>query len=166
MSTTSRWIVDPAHSSAEFRVPNFWGLMNVRGQFGSIDGWLEVDDDGSRRLELIIDAASVNTGNSKRDEHLRGADFFDTERHPDVRFVSSRVSENGDGDLHVQGELIAAGDRVVLDLRPTVRTGDDRIEIDASATVDQRELGMTWSPLGVTRTPTMLTVHAHLRPER
>lgn len=166
MSTTTRWIVDPAHSSAEFRVPNFWGLVKVRGQFDSIDGWLEVDDNGSRRLELIIDAASVNTGNSKRDEHLRGADFFDTERHPDVRFVSSRVSEAEDGDLRVQGELIAAGGRVVLELQPTVRQGGDQIEIDASTMVDQRQLGITWSPLGIARTPTVLTVHAQLRQER
>ena len=121
MSTTTRWIIDPAHSSAEFRVPSFWGLVKVKGQFDSIDGWLEIGDDGSRRLELVIDAASVNTGNSKRDEHLRGADFFDTERHPDVRFVSSHVSDAGDSDLRVQGELLAAGGRVVLELRPTAR---------------------------------------------
>ena len=45
-----------------------------------------------------------------------------------------------------------------------MRQADDRFEIDASTTVDQRELGMTWSPLGIVRTPTVLTVYAHLRP--
>ena len=166
MSTTTRWIIDPTHSSAEFRVPHFWGLVKVKGHFGRIDGWLEVDDNGSRRLELVIDAASVNTGNRQRDEHLRSADFFDTEQHPNVHFVSSQVSEADDGDLHVQGELLAAGDRVTLELRPTMRQVDDQIEIDASTTVDQRQLGMTWSPLGIARTPTVLNVHAHLRPQR
>ena len=165
MSTTTRWVVDPAHSSAEFRVPHFWGLVKVKGQFDRIDGWLEVDDNGSRRLELTIDAASVNTGNRQRDEHLRGTDFFDTDRHPDLRFVSSQVSEADGGDLRVQGELLAAGDRVALELQPTVRQSDDQIEIDASTTVDQRQLGMTWSPLGIARTPTVLTVHAQLRPQ-
>jgi len=166
VSTTTRWVIDPTHSSAEFRVPNFWGLVKVKGHFDRIDGWLEVNDKGSRRLELIIDAASVNTGNRQRDEHLRGTDFLDTERHPDVRFVSSQVSEADDGDLHVQGELLAAGDRVALELQPTVRQIDDQIEIDASTTVDQRRLGMTWSPLGIARTPTVLTVHAQLHPQR
>ena len=66
-----------------------------------------MDDNGSRRLELLIDAASVNTGNRKRDEHLRSADFFETERHPDVHFASSQVSDDGDGQLHVRGELLA-----------------------------------------------------------
>ena len=166
MSTTTRWVIDPAHSSAEFRVPSFWGLVKVKGHFDRIDGWLEVDNNGPRRLELVIDAASVNTGNPKRDEHLRSADFFDTERHPDVRFVSSQVSEADDGDLGVKGELLAAGDRAVLELRPTLRQVDDQIEIYVNTTLDQRQLGMTWSPLGIARTPTVLTVHAHLRPQR
>jgi len=165
VSTTTRWIIDPAHSRAEFRVPHFWGLVKVKGHFDRIDGWLEMDDNGSRRLELIIDAASVNTGNHKRDEHLRSADFFDTERHPDVHFVSSQVSDDDHGHLHV-GELLAAGDRVALELRPTMRQVDDQIEVDTSTTVDQRQLGMTWSPLGMAKAPTVLTVHAHLRPQR
>ncbi len=165
MTTRTRWVIDPAQSSAEFRVPNFWGLVKVKGQFDSIDGWLEIDDNGSRRLALTIDAASVNTGNSQRDQHLRSADFFNTDRHPDVQFVSSQVSDADDGQLHVQGELLAAGGRVVLELRPRVRQADDQIEIDASTTIDQRQLGMTWSPLGMARTPTVLTVHAHLRPQ-
>lgn len=93
MSTTTRWVVDPAQSSAEFRVPNFWGLVKVKGRFDRIDGWLEVDDSGPRRLELVIAAATVNTGNRSRDEHLRSGGFFDTERHPDVPFVSSQVSD-------------------------------------------------------------------------
>jgi polyisoprenoid-binding protein YceI len=108
----------------------------------------------------------VNTGNHKRDEHLRSADFFDTERHPDVQFVSSQVSDPEDGHLHVQGELLAAGDRVALELRPAMRQVDDQIEVDASTTIDQRQLGMTWRPLGMARTPTVITVHAHLSPQR
>ena len=160
---TTRWVIDPAHSSAEFRVPHFWGLVKVKGHFDVIDGSLEIDDNGSRCLELIIDAASVTTGNRQRDQHLRGADFFDTERHPEVRFISSRVSDAEDGHLHVQGELLAAGDRVALELRPAMRQVDRHIEVEVSATIDQRQLGMTWSPLGMTRTPTVVTVHAHLR---
>jgi len=166
MSNTTRWVVDPAHSSAEFRVPHFWGLVKVKGKFERIGGWLEMDYNGVRRLELLIDAASVNTGNRQRDEHLRGADFFDTDRHPNVHFVSSQVSTADGDDLRVRGELLAAGERVALELRPTMRQIDDRIEVDASTTVDQRQLGMTWSPLGIARTPTVLTVHAQLRPGR
>jgi polyisoprenoid-binding protein YceI len=163
---TARWRLDPVRSRAEFRVPNLWGLGNVKGTFDRLHGWLEIGDDGRRRLELTIEADSLNTGNDKRDDHLKSADFFDTQRHPDVRFVSTAVSDPVHGRFQVEGELLAAGNRVRLTLEPTMSQTSEELEIDASATVDQRELGMTASPLGMIRTPTTLTVHAHLRPER
>ena len=91
--------------------------------------------------------------------------LFDTDRHPAIRFSSTRVSDAGDGHLSVIGELYAGGGQVTLTLQPTIRQVGDRLHVDASATVDQRELGMTWSPLGMTRTPTTLTVHAQLHPD-
>ena len=160
--------LDPSGSSAEFRVPNLWGLASVKGRFQRLDGWLEVDRDQQWRMELTLDAASVDTGNRRRDRHLGSADFFDVEHHPEVRFRSSRVNDHGGGRLHVEGELEAAGERVRLQVEVEVTVGhaEDRVELDAAATVDQRQLGMTWSPLGVIRTPTALSVHARLRRER
>ena len=98
-----------------------------------------------RRLELTLDAASLNTGNGKRDEHLRSADFIDAQQHPEVRFQSTSVNDSGDGRLDVDGELLAAGNRVALELRPTLQETDDQLWIGASTTLDQRKLGMTWS---------------------
>jgi polyisoprenoid-binding protein YceI len=160
-----RWRIDPDRSTAEFRVPNFWGLMKVKGRFDRLSGWLEIGNQGERRMELTIDATSVNTGNPKRDEHLRSGDFFDTEHHPTVRFVSTSVSDPVSGRIQVHGELLAAGHRVMLDLEPTLRQHADELEVDASTTLNQRDLGMTYSPLGMTRTPATLTVHAQLTPE-
>ena len=167
--TTSRhvrWRLDPVRSRAEFRVPNYWGLSKVKGTFDRLHGWLEVRGDGSRRLELTIEADSLHTGNDKRDDHLKSPDFFDARRHPDVRFVSTAVSETVNGRFQVEGELLAAGSRVVLSLEPTVHQSSEELEIDVSTTLDQRVLGMTTSPFKMIRTPTTLTVHAHLRPER
>jgi len=161
----TRWRLDPDASTAEFRVPTFWGLVRVSGHFGRLDGWLEVESHGWRRLELTIDATSVDTGNDKRDQHLRSADFFDTEHYPRVRFVSSAIVDEGDGRLHVAGELRAAGRRVAMELEPVVHGTSDQLRVDVSTTVDQRELGMIWSPLGMTRNPATLTVHAELRPD-
>jgi len=159
----TRWRLDPSGSSAEFRVPHFWGLVTVRGRFGHFDGWLEVGENSRWRTELIIDAASLDTGNRKRDEHLRSGDFFDADHHPEVRFRSTSTREQGHGRVLVKGELEAAGERVPLELQASVaETHDAHLELDATATVDQRQLGMTWSPLGMTRTPAALTVHARL----
>jgi polyisoprenoid-binding protein YceI len=159
----TRWRLDPSRSSAEFRVPHFWGLITVKGRFRHFDGWLEVGENGTWRTELSIDAASLDTGNRKRDEHLRSGDFFDADNHPEVRFRSTSTREQGDGRVLVKGELEAAGQRVPLELQASVaETHDSSLELDATATVDQRRLGMTWSPLGMARTPTALTVHARL----
>ncbi len=165
-SAAPRWRLDPAGSQAEFRVPHFWGLITVKGHFDRLDGWLEVDHSGRRRIELNIDATSVHTGNPMRDRHLRADDFFDAERNPEVRFHSTSVSDVGDGALGVKGELAAAGHSVALDLQPSIEQTGDQLQIDESILLDQRQLGMTWSPLGMTRTPVTLHVHALLRRER
>ena len=118
-----------------------------------------------RQITLTIDAASLHTGSSKRDKHLRSAAFFDTQNHPEVRFRSTSVSDAGEDRLRVEGVLEAAGERVALRLEPTIHQTDDQLDIEATTTVDQRLLGMTWSPLGMTRTPATLIVHARLRRE-
>jgi polyisoprenoid-binding protein YceI len=162
--TATRWQIDPAASTAAFRVPNFWGLAAVKGHFDRLDGWLDVDCAGQCRLELSLDAASLNTHNPVRDRHLRSAGFFDARHHPNVCFRSTTVHDLGDGQHHVEGDLAAAGASVPLELQITLTHTDDRLAIDACTTLDQRRLGMTWSPLGMTRTPATLTVHAQLRP--
>ena len=101
----TRWRLDPAASTAEFRVPHFWGLVTVKGHFERLDGYLELDDRRQRQMTLTIDAASLHTGNSKRDKHLRSGDFFDTANYPEVRFRSTSVSDAADDRLRVEGEL-------------------------------------------------------------
>jgi polyisoprenoid-binding protein YceI len=165
-TVATRWRLDPADSIAEFRVPHFWGLLTVKGRFDRFDGRLEADHAGPRRIELTIEAASVSTRNRRRDRHLRSADFFDVDRHPKVGFRSTAIRAAGDGSVRVHGELTAAGNRVALEVEPTVEQTDDHLHIDARTTIDQRQLGITWSPLGMTRAPVMVHVHAVLRPER
>jgi polyisoprenoid-binding protein YceI len=161
----TRWRLDPAASSAEFRVPHYWGLVTVRGHFERFDGWLAIDENDQRRITLTIEAASLHTGSGQRDKHLRSADFFDTENHPEVRFRSTSVTDAGQDRLQVEGELEVAGERVLLRLDPTIHQTHHQLDIKVATTVDQRLLGMTWSPLGMTRSPVTLTVSARLRQE-
>src|SRR6188472_3283395 len=102
---TSRWRIDPERSSVEFRARTFWGLMTVKGRFGRYDGWLDLRDGAA--IELTIDADSLDTGNERRDKHLRSSDFFDVENHPQVRFVSDSAEVDGER-LNVSGRLYAA----------------------------------------------------------
>jgi polyisoprenoid-binding protein YceI len=112
-------------------------------------------------VELTIQARSLDTKLAKRDEHLRSKDFFDAERHPQVRFISDRTALDGD-TLQVHGQLEAAGRTIPLELDATVREIDGELEIEAVTDADHRELGMTWSPLGILRAPSKLVVRGRL----
>ena len=107
-TTVERWTADPSRTTVEFEVEHLWGLHTVRGRFRSFGGAYVVGPGGSE-IELTIDAASVDTGCAARDKHLRSADFFGAEQHPQVRFTSTRVTGLGSGRVRVSGELEAAG---------------------------------------------------------
>jgi polyisoprenoid-binding protein YceI len=153
------WRLDPARSSVEFHVRHFYGLMTVKGEFADYDGTLELG--ATPAVELTLQAAGLDTKMSKRDEHLRSEDFFDVERHPLVRFVSDSATVEGE-TLRVRGELHAAGWQIPLELDATVREIDGELEIEAVTEADHRELGMTWSPLGILRAPSKLIVRGRL----
>ena len=104
----TRWRIDPARSSIEFRVPHFYGLQTIKGRFERYDGLLQLSRDPA--IELTIEAASLDTNNPQRDKHLRSADFFDVENHPLVRFVSEAIALDG-ARLSVRGRLHAAAKR-------------------------------------------------------
>jgi polyisoprenoid-binding protein YceI len=154
------WRLDPGLSAAEFRARTFWGLTTVRGRFARLDGTI----DPSGRMFLEIEASGLDTGNRQRDRHLRSATFFDCERHPLITFTSPGADFGDEQAVRVPGELQVAGRTIRLDLEPTVERRGSRLVIDATATVDQRELGMTYRRLGI-RVGAVLTVHAELEPE-
>jgi polyisoprenoid-binding protein YceI len=156
---TTRWIVRVADASVGFVVKTFWGLATVRGRFDRFDGSFELGADGPH-IELTIDADSIDTGNKTRDEHLRSTAFFGIDEHPHVRFVSTHVGDSGDGLLHVEGRLEAAGKVVPLEFDATVEPVVDGLELEATTTVDQRRLGMSTGFLGMIREPATLHVEA------
>ena len=153
------WRLDPQRSSVEFRTGHFWGLVTVKGHFDDYHGRLDLSADPA--VELTIDAASLQTGNGKRDRHLRSADFFDAENHPRVQFQSDWVDLEGD-TLKVRGRLSARDRSIPLELDAHVRSVDGELEVEATATATHRELGMTFSPLGMIPPHSRLLVKAHL----
>lgn len=156
---TTRWRIDPNASRVEFRTSTFWGLMTVRGRFERYDGTLDLRTEPA--IDLTIDAASLNTGNSKRDRHLRSEDFFDVENHPWVCFVSDSVRLDGER-LSVTGRLHAAGTTTPLEVEARLRPIDGGLEVDAIAEVDHLELGMSRGALGMIRNPSELIVSGRL----
>ena len=158
---TGIWRLDPARSSVEFHVRHFYGLMTVKGRFDRFEGSLDLSRDPA--ISLVVDADSLDTKNKQRDKHLRSEDFFDVGNHPEVRFEAEPASVSLDGPKpHVRGTLEAAGKLVPVDVEATITPAGEEFEIEATASVDHRELGMTWSPLGILRAPSKLVVHGRL----
>jgi polyisoprenoid-binding protein YceI len=156
-------VVDPARSTVEFSVKHIWGLSTVSGRFTRFDGTYTVGADGGT-IELDIDAASLDTGNARRDRHLRDIAFFYVEQHPRVRFTSEDVRELGDGRLWVDGELEAAGRTLSVSFEVSRRELGDELELDVTTAVDQRLLGMTYTALGTLLAPASLHVQVRLTP--
>jgi polyisoprenoid-binding protein YceI len=155
------WQLDLRRSSIEFRVGLLWGLVTVKGRFESYGGQLNLS--ANPAIVLSIDVASVQTGNRRRDRHLRSADFFDVENHPQIRFCSDAVDLHGDS-LKVSGQLSARGRSIPLELNASVRWLDGELELEAATTAPHRELGITWSPVGIVAPRSKLLIKAYLIP--
>ena len=113
-----RWVLDAEQSSVTFAVKHFWGLITVRGRFHSVSGHGDVSPSGA----VSIDAASLDTGNRRRDDHLRLADFFDADAHPSVVMVTTRV-EPGSGaeSWSVAADVTAAAHTEPVELDADLR---------------------------------------------
>jgi polyisoprenoid-binding protein YceI len=153
------WRIDPVRSRVEFRTPTLWGLATVKGHFEHYEGTLDLQGDPA--IELTIEAASVDTKLALRDRHLRSADFFDAENHPQVRFVSDEATLTGDR-LRVRGRLHAAGNSIPLEIDARLRRVGEELELEATTTADHRKLGMSHGTLGMIPTPSELTVRGRL----
>ncbi len=109
-SRATTWTIDPAHSTIGFSVRHMM-ISNVRGTFDKFTSsvTLNLEDPDKSVVEATIDAASVNTGNAKRDEHLRGADFLDVAKFPQITFKASKLDRLDEGRWKVTGDLTLHG---------------------------------------------------------
>ncbi|MGH2451448.1 MAG: YceI family protein [Candidatus Limnocylindria bacterium] len=142
------WRADPIHSSVGFEVSYLAGTF--RGQFREIDAELAVADDGRARLRGVAHVVSVDVKDDSLAAHLQSPDFFDAERHPELRFAADDVSLDGE-ILQAEGEITIKGVT-----KPVVVTGaaaapltdpygNERIGLALRGTVDRTEFGVSWN---------------------
>jgi polyisoprenoid-binding protein YceI len=154
---TGSWAFDPLHSAVLFSIRHL-GLAKVRGRFDRFDATLDIGPTlAETRVEAMIDMDSIDTNNDDRDAHLRGTDFFSTEIHPVMRFVSTQISIAG-GDLQLSGLLTLNGITrpITLDVEfngPEDFPGQNKRYVGFSATgsLKRSEFGIDFGmmPLGV-----------------
>lgn len=146
--------VDPSHTQVMFKVRHM-GISTVTGRFTRFAATLAYDpeDLAASWVTATIDAASIDTDNDRRDNHLRSADFFAADSYPNLTFRSTRVEPAGDGRLRVAGDLSIRGvaKPVVLEVTlegATVAQGGRPITgWTAEATIDRMDYGLRWNRL-------------------
>jgi polyisoprenoid-binding protein YceI len=149
-TVAGHWVLDPARSRVAFHVKHFWGLITVHGNFDQLSGEADISTDGTITGHLVMDATSVNTKNSKRDQHLRSADFFNAEMHPRMTLTITGAEPDGPGTLACHGTLEAAAHTEPIDFTATVElAGPEAVTLRSELEVDRTLWDMTWSPIGM-----------------
>ena len=145
------WNLDPAHSAVTFSAKHMM-ITTVRGSMAIRDFDLDFDpkDLTASSVRVQLDAASIDTGQEARDQHLRSVDFLQTESHPTIDFVSTRIEPAG-GDYRIHGDLTIRGVTrpIVLDAEfggivPNMQ-GGTRAAFSASTTIDRDDFGLNWN---------------------
>ncbi|MDX1657650.1 MAG: YceI family protein [Nitriliruptorales bacterium] len=148
---TGTYTIDPAHSRLGF-VARHAMVTKVRGGFNEFEGSFEIAEDvEDSSAEVTIQAASVDTRNADRDEHLRSNDFFAMDEYPEIRFVSTDIEQIEDTDYRVTGNLTLRGvtKPVSIDLEYTGAAtdpwGNTRVGFEGSTKVNRKDWGLNWN---------------------
>ncbi|WP_405100591.1 YceI family protein [Oceanobacillus sp. FSL H7-0719] len=152
MSKT-KWNLDAVHSEVGFSVKHMM-ISKAKGTFDKFDAVVEADveDLTSATVEVTIDAASINTRNEDRDNHLRSGDFFDTENHPTITFVATDIKSTGGNEYDVTGDLTIRGTTkpVTLDVTFEGQSKDPMggatvAGFSGLTKISREEFGLTWN---------------------
>jgi len=145
------YTIDAAHTLVEF-VGRHLMISKVRGRFPEVSGTITVDDEPQRsHVEVEIQVATLATGDTQRDAHLRSADFFDAEQYPTITFRSTRVDAGDSGTWMVTGDLTVRDVtrpvtlEVDFDGANASPMGDERVAFSAAADIDREDWGLTWN---------------------
>lgn len=144
------WTIDPVHSDVSFSVRHL-GVSKVRGLFTEFSGAVVIAEDGTPSVTADINVASVNTRNETRDNHVRSADFFDTEQFPTATYRSTSVRADGD-DYIVDGELTLHGVTKPVALNLTLDGVGDNTQggtvagFEATTVVNRSDFGIAGAP--------------------
>lgn len=153
MIKQTKWLIDQAHSEITFKIRHLM-IAHVRGAFKKFDAsiYTTEKDFSTAEIDLWIDAASIDTGDTNRDEHLKGADFFDVGRHKQITFTSSTMGKaDADGKEELWGELTIKG--ITKKIPLTVEFGgiindpwgNERAGFTITGKINRNDWELTWN---------------------
>ncbi len=153
MSNQIKWSIDQSHSDISFKIRHLM-ISNVKGGFKTFDASIYTtgQDFTTAEIDLWIDPNSVNTGDEKRDEHLKSAEFFDTENHKQITFTSSTIgAANANGEHEIWGELTMMGmtKNIKLDVEfggiSKDPWGNEKAGFTVTGKINRSDWGLVWN---------------------
>ncbi len=148
--SAGQYQLDPMHSRVGFEVPHLV-ISTVQGQFKVFEGKIYIDDKFSRsKVSTSVDVGSVDTGVSKRDDHLKSPDFFDAQKYPKMSFESTSISGTSDA-FKIEGDLTIRGvkKKVVFDAvylgQVTDGYGNRKIAFKGKTKINRKDFGLVWN---------------------
>ena len=152
---TKKWAIDPAHSEVRFKIKHLM-ISNVTGSLNTFEGTAETegDDFTNAKVSFSADVNSIDTGNEQRDGHLKAGDFFETETHPKISFVSTKEEAGDDaGTFNLYGDLTIKG--ITKNIKLAVEAGgivndaygQTKAGFTVTGKINRKDFGLTWSAL-------------------
>ena len=150
---TKNWIVDPFHSEVQFKVKHLM-ITTVTGSFSSFQATVQTEDEDfiKGKVEFTIDVSSISTGNTDRDNHLKSPEFFDVEKYPRIKFVSTNFETvDNDGSYELYGDLTLRDvtKQVKLDTEfgGVIKDayGNTKAGFSINGKINRKEFGLTWN---------------------
>ena len=143
------WVVDTGHSAVMFKIKHA-NAANFYAGFEVVEGSVTLDpaSPGTGKVKLVIPIESIHTRDAKRDEHLKGPDFFNGKENPEITFVSTKIAKADDGVYDVTGDLEMAGEKRPVTMK-VQKVGEGnfrgpRIGYETSFTIQRSKFGMNY----------------------
>lgn len=148
----TKWKSDPAHSELKFKVKHMM-ISNVTGNFKkfNVEANTDEDDFTKAKIEVTADLNSIDTNNEQRDTHLKSADFFETDKHPEARFESTSISKKNDDVYEIKGNLSIRGTTRPVTLNAEFGGigkdpyGNIKAGFTVEGKINRKDFGLTWN---------------------
>ena len=153
------WTLDATRSEVRLETRHTWKLLPLHGIFRQVTGNGTVTTAGDASGVITVGAGSIDTKNSKRDNHLRSADFFDVTNYPDFTYAADGVSL-ADSGVRITGRLTVRGRTLPASFDARVSIADGEVWLDGELQVNRADFGLMWNWMGIASMHNTISIHA------
>ncbi len=149
---TKTWSIDKSHSSIGFKIKHMM-FTNVKGNFNDYEATIQIPNDNFEEssLKFVAQAASINTNNADRDNHLKSADFFDVEQYPTLEFKSTKIEKKSQSHYTIEGTLSMHGVENSVKLNAEYSGiivdpwGNNKIALALNGKINRKDWNLNWN---------------------